>query len=51
MEYFCEMIWNSDKWFICRYKILLIYSSSGPFVQQSGTTYAILVESIMGKTQ
>ena len=32
-------------------KILLIYSSNGPFVQQSGTIYAILVEGIVGKTQ
>ena len=48
-EQFCEIILNLDQWFRrrCRLKIFLIWSSSGPFVQQSGTICAILVEGIM----
>ena len=47
-EQLCEIILNLDQWFrTCRLKILLIWSSGGPFVQWSGTICAILVENIM----
>ena len=40
---------NLDQWFRrrCHFKIFLIWSSGGLFVQQSGTIYAISVEGIM----
>ena len=40
---FCEIILNLDQWCL---KIVLIWSSGGPFIQGSGTTYAILVGGI-----
>ena len=48
-EQFCEIILNLDQWFRRKRcsKISLIWSSSGPFVQRSGTIWAILVEGIM----
>ena len=48
-EQFCEIILNLDHWFRrrCLIKIFLIWSSYSPFVQQSGTICAILVEGIM----
>ena len=47
-EQFCEIILNLDQWFKrCLLKIFLIWSSGDPFVQQSRTTCAILVEGIM----
>ena len=48
-EQFCEIILNLDQWFRrrCVLKIFLIWSSACPFVQQSGTIGAILVEGIM----
>ena len=48
-EQFCEIILNLDQWFKrrCRLKIFLILSSGGPFIQQSRTVCAILVEGIM----
>ena len=46
---FCEFILNLDQCFRrrCILKIFLIWSSGGPYVQQSGTICAILVEGIM----
>ena len=47
-EQFGETLLNLDQWVRrCLLKILLIWSSGGPFVQQSGTICAILVEGIM----
>ena len=46
-EQFCAIILNLDQWFRSCLKIFLIYSSGGPFVQQSGTICEILVEGIM----
>ena len=48
-DQFCEIILNLDQWLSkrCRLKIFLSLSSGGPFVQQSGTICAILVEGIM----
>ena len=48
-EQFCEIILNLDQRFKrrCLLKILLIWSSAGPFVQQSGTTCAILAQGII----
>ena len=48
-EQFCEIILNLDQWFRRRYNlnIFLIWCSGGPFVQQSRTICAILVECIM----
>ena len=48
-EQFCEIIFNLDQMFKrrCRFKIFLIWSSGGPFVQRSGPFCAILVEGIM----
>ena len=47
-EQFCEIILNIDQWFgRCYLKIFLIWSSGHPFVQQSGTIFAIWVEGIM----
>ena len=47
-EQLCEIILNLDQWFRrCHLKIFLIWSSSGPFVQWSGTIFAILVKDIM----
>ena len=44
-EQFCGIILNLDQWFRrCRFKTFLIWSSGGPFVQQSGTIRAILVK-------
>ena len=50
-EHSCEIICNSDQWFRrrCRLNIFLIYSSGRPFVQQTGTNCAILVEGILKK--
>ena len=47
-EQFYEIILNLDEWFKrrCLLKIFLIWSSEGPFVQQSRTICAILVEGI-----
>ena len=47
-EHFCEIILNLDQWFRrrCLLKIFLIWSSDGPFIQQSGTIRAILLEGI-----
>ena len=44
MEQFCEIILNLDQWLItrCLLKILLIWSSGGPFVQWMETICAIL---------
>ena len=48
-EQFCEIILNLDQWFRrCLLKIFLIWSFGLPFVQQSRTICAILVEGIMG---
>ena len=46
---FCEIILNLDQWFRRKssLKIFLIWSSGNPFVWQSRTIYAILVEGIM----
>ena len=42
-----EIIVNVDQWFRkCRLKVILIWSSGSPFVQQSVTICAILVEGI-----
>ena len=42
-----EIIVNVDQWFKkCRLKVILIWSSGSPFVQQSDTICAILVEGI-----
>ena len=47
-EKFFEIISNLDKWFRrCVLKKFLIWSSACPFVKQSGTISAILVEGIM----
>ena len=48
-EQFCEIILNLDQWFRrkWRFKVFLIWSSGSPFVQQSVTICAILVEDIM----
>ena len=48
-EQFYENILNLDQWFSRRFclKIFLIWSSGGPFIQQSGTICAILVKGIM----
>ena len=48
-EQFCEIILNLDQWFRrkCRLKVFLIWSSVSPFVQQSVTICAILVEDII----
>ena len=47
-EHPCEIILNLDQWFRrkCRLKVFLIWSSGSPFVQQSITISAILVEGI-----
>ena len=47
-EQFCENILNLDQWFRrrCFLKIFLIWSSGGPFVQQSRTICAIFIEGI-----
>ena len=46
---FCEIILNLDQWSRsrCCLKIFFIWSSGGPFGQQSETVCAILVEGIM----
>ena len=48
-RHFCEIILNLDRWFRRKshLKLFLIYNSGGPFLWQSGTIYAILVEIIM----
>ena len=48
-EQFCEIILNLDQSFRRRYclKIILIWSSGGPFVERSGTICAILVDGFM----
>ena len=48
-ERFCKIILNLDLWFRRRYNsnIFLIWYSGGPFVQQSRTICANLVEGIM----
>ena len=48
-EQFCEIILNFDQWFRrrCNLNIFLISCSGGPFVQQSRTICAILVEGSM----
>ena len=48
-EQFCEIILNLDQWFRrkCCLKVFLIWISDSPFVQQSVTISAILVEGIM----
>ena len=48
-EQFCKIILYSDQWFrrSCCLKIFLIWSSVGPFVQQSRSVCAILVEGII----
>ena len=48
-EQFCEIILNLDQWFRrkCCLNVFLILSSGSPFVQQSVTVCAILVEGIM----
>ena len=47
---FCDIILNLDQWFRrkCRLKVFLIWISGSPFVQQSVTSCAILVEGMMG---
>ena len=47
-EQFCEIILNLDQWFRrrCHLKMFLIWSSVSPFVQQSRTICAIMVEGI-----
>ena len=43
----CEIILILDQWFRrCLFKIFLIWSSGGPFVQRSRTICAILVDGI-----
>ena len=44
-EQFCEIIMNLDQWFRrrCLLKIFLIWSSGGPFVQQSRTICAFFI--------
>ena len=47
-EQFFEIILNLDQWFRRRrLKIILILSPGGPFVHQSGTFCAILVEGLI----
>ena len=48
-EQFCEIILKLDQWFRrkCRLKVFLIWISGSPFVQQSVTIFAILVEGIL----
>ena len=47
-EYICEIILNLEQWFRRRRHLkIFIYSSGGPFVRQSQTICAILVEDIM----
>ena len=48
-EHFCEIILNLNQWFRrrFRYKIFLIFSSDGHFIQQSRTVCVIMVEGIM----
>ena len=47
-EHSCEVIRNLDQLLRrCRIKIFLFWSSGGPFVQQSGTICAIMIEGIM----
>ena len=48
-EQFCEIILNLDQWFSkkCCLKTFVIYSSSGSFVQQNGTSCAVLDKGIM----
>ena len=48
-ERICEISLNLDQWFRrrCLFKIFLIWSSYGPFVKQSETICANLVEGIM----
>ena len=50
-EQLCEINFNLDQWFRrrCVLKIFLIWSSGGPFVQQSWTICAIFVEGIRKK--
>ena len=45
-EQLCGIILNLDQWLRRRslLKIILIWSSGGPFIRQSGTICAILVE-------
>ena len=47
-EQFCEIILNLEQWFRRRWrlKIFFIWSYGSPFVQMSGTIFAILVEGI-----
>ena len=47
-EQFCEIILNLEHWLMrkCHFKIVLIWSPGGFFVQQGGTIFAILVEGI-----
>ena len=47
-DQFCEIILNLDKWFRwrCLLQIFLIWGPGGPFVQQSSTICASLVEGI-----
>ena len=47
-EQSCEIILNLDQWFRrkCHLKVFLFWSSGSPFVQQSITICAILVEGI-----
>ena len=51
-EQFCELFLFLDQWFRmkCSLKVFLIWHSGSPFVQQSGTICAILVEGIMSNT-
>ena len=48
-EQSCEIILNLDQWFRrkCSLKVILIWSSGSPFVQQSVTICAIFVVGIM----
>ena len=48
-EQFCEIFLNLDQWIRrrCSLKTFLISSSGGPFVRQSKTICAILLECIM----
>ena len=48
-EQSCEIIFNLDQWFIrkCCLNVFLTWSSGSPFVQQSITICAILLDGIM----
>ena len=48
VEYFFDIILNSDQWFRRCFKIFLIYSSGGPLVWCSRTICAILVDGNIG---